>query len=156
MVYRQRDKITIINLQGEKEKVLFDELEQVILNKPSNIVYCERDRVLQGIISMGDICRARDKGNNFVMVNTQFMCATGMSYMHVKKVFEENKYINALPVLDKDGRLLGNWIRWDDINCTEQEWGGYGIRNGRIPCRLFVQMMCFKKSRKYSTFVMII
>lgn len=80
MVYRQRDKITIINLQGEKEKVLFDELEQVILNKPSNIVYCERDRVLQGIISMGDICRARDKGNNFVMVNTQFMCATGMSY----------------------------------------------------------------------------
>jgi cytidyltransferase-like protein len=63
---------------------------------------------------MGDIGRASDEGRNFVKVNRNFTKLSGREYMRARKIFHENEKINALPVVDEENRLLGNYVRWDD------------------------------------------
>lgn len=117
MIYREREKLTIIQIQDDEEKISFERLENVILDGPSNVIYCERNGKLYGIITMGDIARARDK---FVSINTQFTCLDKGDYMKARNIFFEKHSINALPVVDSEkGRMIGDWSRWDDLKFSQ-------------------------------------
>jgi citrate lyase synthetase len=63
---------------------------------------------------MGDIGRAADEGRDFVKINKNFTKLSGREYMRARKLFLENAKINALPVVDEENRLLGDYTRWDD------------------------------------------
>jgi cytidyltransferase-like protein len=63
---------------------------------------------------MGDIYRAASTGCDFVKINKHFTKLIGKEYMHARKIFRENEEINALPVVDGENRLLGDYTRWDD------------------------------------------
>jgi cytidyltransferase-like protein len=79
------------------------------------MMYCEDiPGGVCGIISMGDIYRAANAGYDFVKINKHFTKLTGKEYMHARKIFRENEKINALPVVDGENRLLGDYTRWDD------------------------------------------
>jgi cytidyltransferase-like protein len=63
---------------------------------------------------MGDIGRAADEGRDFVKVNKNFTKLSGREYMRARKIFHENEKINALPAVDEENQLLGDYARWDD------------------------------------------
>ena len=111
MIYREREKLTIIQMCANEGEISFDRLETVILERPSNVIYCERNGELYGIITMGDIARSCKK---FVTINTQFMCLEEGDYMKARSIFFKNAGINALPVVDYRRRLIGDWSRWDN------------------------------------------
>lgn len=148
MIYRDRNKLTIVDLQTGENKVSFNRLEEVILDNPSNIVYCERDGRLQGIITMGDIARADDK---FVAFNDSFMFLTKDEYMQARVIFHIRPNINALPIVDKDGRLIGDCSRWDNLlyikNVLKEQYPSQGI------CVAFVcPNVGFVEKQKYYNF----
>ena len=115
MLFTEYDKLTIIKLMDEAGSLSFDELGEILKEHPANVIYCELDGKLYGIISTGDVARASEKGQKTVNINRRFTSAKPDEYMKVRRIFKENEKINAVPVVDKNGRLLGDYTRWDDL-----------------------------------------
>lgn len=115
MVYIAYEKLTLIELRDNEDQISFQRLAKVLLNRPSNVIWCERKRRLCGIISMGDIARAKKAGRSSVAVNKNFMHISDSERFRARHIFSENKHINAFPVLDSAGRLAGSYVRWDDL-----------------------------------------
>lgn len=113
MIYISRDTLSII--ECDQNIISFEALAKIIILKPSNMIYCESNKILCGIISMGDIARARENGVEYVSVNRNFMHVYVNENMKARTVFSEKKNINALPVVNKYNVLLGAYTRWDII-----------------------------------------
>lgn len=124
MRYISRDKLSVIELEKSENIISFDMLVPMILKKPSNMIYCEVKGLLCGLISMGDIARASKDGKAYVMINKNFMCVLSNENMKARKIFYDKIHINALPVVNKEGVLLGAYIRWDDNNAGTWEFSG--------------------------------
>lgn len=115
MIYTSREKLTCFVMQDDDDdEVSFHVLGSLLMERPSNIIYCEKDGKLYGIISMGDIARAYEDGKASVTVNKRFMNVKPDGYMHARQIFKDNERINALPVVNNLHELLGDYSRWDD------------------------------------------
>lgn len=115
MNYIERKKLTVIKVNNDMDMISVDILAEIMLDRPSNIIYCECEERLYGIISMGDIARAFDRKWNQVPINRHYSCVLEGDYVKARKFFNENKNINGLPVVNKVGTLGGGYIRWDDL-----------------------------------------
>ncbi len=115
MIYTSSEKLTCLNLTDETDEMNFVQLSSILMERPSNVVYCKKNGNLYGIISMGDIHRAHDEGKDFVMINKKFTSVSPGEYMRAKQIFKDNDKINALPVIDANQKLLGDYSRWDDL-----------------------------------------
>lgn len=127
MIYTGREKLTVIEWDGATDKISLDILVQVILEKPSNMIYfvTERNR-LYGIISMGDVARAKETGLGYVVINKNFTRVMKNEYMEARRIFCEKENINALPVVDENNVLLGDYKRWDDLRTSRYIYGEGG------------------------------
>lgn len=114
MVYVDRENLTIIELIEEKEELSFEEIIFVLRNKPSNVIYIEVSDILIGIVTMGDVKRAKEAGQFTVKVNRDFTKFTIDEYMSVRENIKNNSRINAIPIVNETGNLLGHYMRWDD------------------------------------------
>lgn len=115
MIYTQHDRLTIVELNDKKNSISFDTLKKVMLDRPSNMIYCELEGELYGIISMGDIARASEKGTDHVVINRKFTRILPNEYMMARRIFHEKENINALPVVNEENKLLGAYARWNDL-----------------------------------------
>ncbi len=115
MIFKDKDQLSIIEIDDSDNKVSFEKLATLLMDKPSNMIYCTKAGKLYGIISMGDVHRARENGRNHAEINTFFTFLHGMEYMRARKIFLDNDKINALPIVDEDHSLIGDYTRWDDI-----------------------------------------
>lgn len=115
MLYTKREQLTIYELKNNEEYISIDDLKNVILEKPSNIIYCEKKEKLVGLISMGDILRAMQKDQDRVIVNKKYTSLYQGEYFRAKEIFKKQKHINALPVITTDHVLIGDYTRWDDL-----------------------------------------
>ena len=115
MVFKDKKQLSIIEVDDRvNDRVSFEELASLLINKPSNMVYCTKAGKLYGIISMGDVHRTTLEGRRHVEINKTFTYLRGFEYIHARKLFLENNKINALPIIDEDNNLLGDYSRWDD------------------------------------------
>lgn len=112
MHYSSRSELSIIELERDEESVSFSRLEKKIISSPSNIIYCEKNNKLFGIISMGDIKRSSEAGLDYVHVNTCFTKLGYGDHMQARRFFAERPSINAIPICDENGVLIGHWTRW--------------------------------------------
>ena len=119
MIYTEYDKLTIIKLMNEADSLSFDELGAILKERPANVIYCELSGKLYGIISMGDVARASDDGKKAVNINRKFTSVKPNEYMKARQIFKEKEKINAVPVIDENGGLLGDYTRWDDLLVLE-------------------------------------
>lgn len=69
MIYIEYDDLTIISLKEKKDFLTFEELGRVLQEHPANILYCEFDGLLYGIVSMGDIDRADENHRETVIIH---------------------------------------------------------------------------------------
>ena len=119
MVYKNYDELTVLKTTDCDEKISFNALAKSIITKPSNVIYCVQDGKLYGIISMGDIARAREMGLDAVFVNRCFTHILPNEYMKARKVFRERNNVNAIPITEEEV-LLGDYSRWDDLLFVKQ------------------------------------
>ncbi len=115
MQYTAKDRLTVVELEKGEKRIPLARLAEVIALSPSNTIYFKRDGKLYGIISMGDIKRASHSGLGFVDVNVDFTYVLLGEYMKARYLFHVKKNINAVPVLDTDGDLVGEYNRWSDL-----------------------------------------
>lgn len=119
MLYTVKEQLTILQLKNREDSVDMKELNALLSDQPSNMIYCENDEKLIGIISTGDIIRAYEEGQDKVKVNKNFTNLHDGEYMRAKNIFKENSRINALPIVSEDGILEGDYTRWDDLLILE-------------------------------------
>lgn len=119
MLYTPREMLTILQLKDGEESVDIESIRSVILKMPSNMIYCETNGELTGVISMGDLFRACRKNHNYVIVNKKFTGIQYGRYIEAKKVFQSAKNINALPIISENNTLIGDYTRWDDLLVLE-------------------------------------
>lgn len=114
MIFNKREYLSVLQITDDAKEVSFDVLKELLYEQPSNIIYCEKNNKLYGIISMGDIHRAKAEERRCVEINTVFTYLQGFEYMKARKIFLEKEKINALPIVDDKHRLIGEYSRWDD------------------------------------------
>ncbi len=143
MIYRDRAKLTIIELQEHEEKLSLEKLKEVLLNRPSNIVYCEKDGILYGIITTVDMIKASKAEQNDIAIKTQFISIKMGENAKAKRIFFYSKNIHSLPVLDINGCLIGDWSKWNSLEvalnnfsrCEQSIWFHDGCKIAFInPC----------------------
>lgn len=81
---------------------------------------------------MGDVARAYDKHCTMVKVNKEFIYIYENDYIKAKKIFQENRSINAIPVITNEGVLIGDYTRWDDLLVVKQilqSWKGKNYKH---------------------------
>ena len=137
MQYKERQYLTIVELNSNEDSLSFNEFAKIILRKPSDIIYCECNGKLHGIVSMGDIARAAGEGVDCVTINTNFTRISYGEHMRARKIFHDKDNIHELPVVTKDNVLLGAYSRWDDLLMNQQmvhmlEGGGHKDWHGNI------------------------
>lgn len=119
MIYTEREYLTVIELQNDADSVSLDEIRGVLSEYPSNIIYCEIQRKLAGMISTGDIYRAFEQKQDRVYVNKHFTNLYPGEYLKAKTIFAENEHINAIPVAEEGNVLVGEYMRWNDLMLLE-------------------------------------
>ncbi len=117
MVYKSYKQLTIIKLDCAIDKIHYEDLVKVVIDSPSNVIYFELNERLYGIVSMGDVQRAKVKYGNdgYVPINTCFTCVLQNEYVKAKEILQNRKKINAIPVINQEGRLKGCYSRWNDF-----------------------------------------
>lgn len=115
MFYRTRESLTVIELWENEKNISFDRLKKILLDRPSNIIYCEKNEKLLGIVSMIDICRAENAGKDYAVINSNPANVRVGEYMQARRIFAERKNIHSLPILTEDGKLAGDWLKWDSL-----------------------------------------
>lgn len=88
MLYTEHDKLAIINLMNEAGGLSFDELGEILKERPANVIYCELDGKLYGIISMGDVVRADEEGKKAVKYKQNIYISKA------KRIHESQAYIS--------------------------------------------------------------
>ncbi len=119
MIYTEREYLTVIELQNDADSVSLDEIRGLLSEYPSNIIYCEIQRKLAGMISTGDIYRAFEQKQDRVYVNKHFTNLYPGEYLKAKTIFAENEHINAIPVAEEGNVLVGEYMRWNDLMLLE-------------------------------------
>lgn len=115
MVYTNREQLTIVGINKGEESISIDTIIRVLNEYPSNIIYCESEGRLFGIISTGDVLRAYQKQQDKVSINRKYSGVYYGEYMKAKNAFMENNKINAIPVVTNDNTLCGDYTKWDDL-----------------------------------------
>ena len=133
MVYYTSEKLNIIELECNLERLYFKDFFSLIGKRPCNMSYITSDGRLQGIISAGDIKRAKENGQEFVRINRNFTSITNKNYAEAKRIFSKLLNICDIPVVDEKGKLIGSYIRATNVlelsllklyfnNCNCQKW----------------------------------
>lgn len=148
MIYTKYSKLNVIKLKSHVETVSFQVLRHAIQKNPSNVIYCEAEGKIYGIISGGDIERDYFAGRDYVTINKNFTWLYPNESMKAREIFHEKANINVIPVIDKEGVLLGDYKRWDKLNLKRMiRGGGFVYHKTYI---LSVLAVCFRKNRKYT------
>ena len=126
MVYIERNQLPIVELQEKRNTLSYEELFQVLMERPAYAVYVELNGLLYGIITLGRIGRSHLKQLKYVDINTKFVSVGPNERMKVREIFQQermeatrNKVIHVLPVVDCDGKLLGNYTQTKDLFSAE-------------------------------------
>lgn len=119
MIYRDRKHLSILTLTEDADYVTCDELIRVLEARPADAVYVERDGMLCGMLTNGDILRGMDRKTRLVWFHKKFAFVHQAEYMRARRIFAEKPGVYSLPVVSEDGRLLGDYLRWNGMTGTD-------------------------------------
>lgn len=119
MIYRDRKFLSVLTLTEDRDYVTCDELIRVLEERPSDAIYIERDGILRGLVVWGRIMRNCDEKNRRVPFNKKYTYVRPGESLRARQIFKDKATIHMLPVVSADGRLLGEYVRWDDLLGTD-------------------------------------
>lgn len=115
MDYYSRSQLPILSFDKAPEYLEREDVRRILCEKPCNIVFVEVCEKLYGIVSRGDVSRARKAGNDKIPVNRNYSFIVGKQFMKAREIFREKTAIQEIPVIDREGRLMGMCSRTDDL-----------------------------------------
>ena len=128
MDYYKRSQLPVLSFEEERLDLDYGMIREAMCEKPCNIVLIEVKNRLFGIVSWGDISRAKKAGKAKVSINRSFTFLKGKQFMRAREIFREKERIREIPVIDEDGLLLGMCVRRDDLPYLEyrRQWDENG------------------------------
>lgn len=115
MDYYSRNQLPILSFDTAPEALERDTVRRLLCEKPCNLVFVEVREKLYGIVSRGDISRAKKAGNDKILINRNYTSIKGKQFMSARELFREKDRIQEIPVTDEEGRLMGMCSRTDDL-----------------------------------------
>ena len=115
MDFYNRSQLPVLSFEEETVDLDRGLIREALCEKPCNIVLVEVKNRLSGIVSWGDISRAKRAGKDKVPINRNFAFLKGKQFMGAREIFREKEKIREIPVTDEDGLLLGMCTRNDDL-----------------------------------------
>ena len=97
MRYTEKSRLTIIPLNKKRNIVTYDEIVEVMYECPANIIYITYQDKLEGIISSGDIKRAKEAGKRGVLINTRFSCVCRNEIWKAYQIMKEKLPLFKFP-----------------------------------------------------------
>lgn len=113
MEKRDFELLAVYQIEDDEEMLPFESLYNLYAENTSDIIYITKDGILYGIICMGDVLYGHKK-NDIVKINKSFTVLTGWNVIKAQEIFHRKKRINKIPVVNEQGKLLGDYSRWDD------------------------------------------
>ena len=115
MDYYKREQLPILQISEGEETVPWEAIREPLEAHPANILFLETGGKLSGIVSQGDLKRARERGDTSVSVSRHFTSLTRTQYAQARDIFHSRENIREIPVVDPDGRLEGMCTASDDL-----------------------------------------
>lgn len=114
MEKRDIEKLAVYSIESEAEMIPFTQFHQLYIEKTSEIIYITKEGSLYGIVCMGEALAAH-KQNGLVRINKSFTLLEDKNVMKAHEIFRDRGNINKIPIVDEQGRLVGDYSRWDDM-----------------------------------------
>lgn len=126
MDYYFRSQLPILSFDKDPKTVGLEAIRDVICEKPCNVIFIEIDGKLAGIISRGDVIRAKEAGLKKVPINRNYTFLEGWNPMKARDIFYRKFTIREIPVIDESGSLIGMCSASDDLLYLEYSdpWKG--------------------------------
>ena len=115
MDYYSRSQLPILSFDTAPEALEREDVRRILCEKPCNIVFVEVCGKLYGIVSRGDVSRAKRAGEERIPINRSYSFIVGKQFMAAREIFRGKKTIQEIPVIDREGRLMGMCSRTDDL-----------------------------------------
>ena len=117
---REFNELAIYQLESEVNDIDIGLLHDLYVEKTSDIVYLTLDDKLYGIICFGDLLHHMHNG--VVEIVKNFTKLNDFCNDEARKIFASKNNIQKIPVVNKDGRLLGDYSRWEDGEAGWVQW----------------------------------
>lgn len=111
MLLIDRQYLCVYSNDTEIDAINAEELKKLLKVTPSFVVYFESSEKLYGLISFGDIKRA---GEGDIPINRDFISLRRNEYMKARAYFKNEGNIYEIPVVDAEGKLIGEFDKYDD------------------------------------------
>lgn len=128
MLKRDYTQLAIYTIKDNEKEVPIHYLKELFLTKTSEIIYIVRNRKLYGIVCLGDVLHKSYNGK--VLINKNFVYLVGYNIIQAHRLLKERTKICKIPVVNKEGILLGDYSRWDDILFIQRnlvQWTKIGL-----------------------------
>lgn len=114
MEKRDIERLAVYSIESETEMLSFNQFHQLYIEKTSEIIYITKKEHLYGIVCMGEALAAH-KQNGFVRINKSFTFLKDKNVIKAHEIFRDRRNINKIPIVNEQGRLIGDYSRWDDM-----------------------------------------
>ena len=122
-----KERYTFIKREELNTVCCIDEVKQDVrvlyehfMSNNTEMIYIEDSfGNMQGIVSIGDLCRYYEKYEFKLKINNQFRFVVDCDYDNAEQIFQAIKTIHEVPVI-RDGRLLG--VIRNGITKDKDEW----------------------------------
>lgn len=119
MVKRELESLAIYEISEDADTLPMACLYNLYKEKPSETIYIVKQGKLYGIVCMGEVIYG-DKRNEIVKINKSFTMLEEYNIVKAHEIFANRENIYKIPVIGKQGQLLGDYSRWDDVLYIER------------------------------------
>lgn len=113
MLKRNKFELAIYTTEMEEEIFPIEHLKDLLLKKKTEIIYVIQNEKLYGIVCLEDILHHSKDGK--IPINKKFTKMVGFNVIKAHEIFQRRKKVHKIPVVDAQGKLLGDYSRWDDM-----------------------------------------
>lgn len=119
MLKRDVSQLAIYEIEKEVTFLPLTRLRALYLEKTSEIVYITKSDKLYGIVCLGDVLYHNCADG--VRVNRTFTSLSEFNILKAQRIFgRAGTNISKIPVVDKEGQLMGDYSCWNDMLFIER------------------------------------
>lgn len=122
MIKRDIAQLAVYPIETDVEYIPLERLQRLYMDKTSEIIYITKEEKMYGIICMGEALQARRNGGG-VKINKNFTVLNSYNVIKAREIFQNKGNIHKIPVVNEQGKLLGDYSRWDDMLYVERNQG---------------------------------
>ncbi len=103
-----------------KDELSVDKAREHFMNYNSEVIYVlDSIGTIEGVISVGDLCRYYENQDSNLRINNNFRCIDSCDYEKAEEIFKSIKTIHEIPVVINN-QLIG--VIKKEINKGKDEW----------------------------------